>query len=633
MPQAYLLKTNLLKVRVPWTFHDGKIFDIYLLKNGKPDEIRLVNSTERYFYYELNYEFGAEYQLKVNNGYDVPIITNDVTRTATFDDLFHYEGPLGPEYHKEKTIFRVWAPTATNVRIYFHDSERFVTLSRKELGVYEIEQLGDLHGTSYSLFVKVNGGWNETIDPYAYMNTHDSTRSMVVDIDRLKVERFTPEKHEHVTENLIYELHVRDYSVAGKQKTKGKYVSFLEETDYDLRYLKDLGVSHVQLLPVYDYGSVFDNDPYFYNWGYDPVQMNTIEGSYATDPNSPSKLTEFMQMIEAMHKLGLRVNLDMVFNHVFNMQDFCFEKIVPGYFFRYKGLNVSDGSFCGNDFETMRSMGRRYLIDSCMRFVEDFNVDGFRFDLMGINDIQTLNLLREKLNTIDPTIMVYGEGWSMFNTTADQRLLATIPNHREMPGIGFFNDTFRETVRQFQNKEGFVRMMQKYCYYLPFKQSINYVECHDNETLFDFLDGNFSLHNFMTSLTIIAPGIPFLHAGQQFYRSKKGVENSYCSKDDINQLDYHRADEFKDYQNYIKELIAFRHSHTALTHPDATVEYKYENDLDVFVFKHENSIVKVYINLNDYTVYKDALYNFSSSDLKMNDRTSQIAPKSLIIRG
>jgi pullulanase len=385
---------------------------------------------------------------------------------------------------------------------------------------------------------------------------------------------------------------------------KGKYIAFEETCAHDLRYIRDLGVTHIQLLPVYDFGSVWDHEDSLYNWGYDPVQFNTVEGSYATNPNDVTKLLEFQRMVKAIHNQGMRVVMDMVFNHVFDQSSFMWERLVPGYAFRHQDGQISNGSFCGNDIETRQSMMRRYIIDSCMRFVMHFGVDGFRLDLMGLMDITTIQQLRDRLDTVDPTFLLYGEGWQMFQTFAGQHELATIPNHRQTPRVGYFNDLLRNRFKELNNNDIIYQLFAKTNFYLPITQSINYVECHDNETLFDFLHEDFGRHQLITMMTLLAPGIPFLHAGQEFFRTKQGVENSYCSPDEINGIDWPRQDRYRIYTEFIRNILRYRERHIALTHPDAKVTVLDENGLKIFVYEYQNDQAKLVLNLSNRKILR-----------------------------
>ena len=600
MPIAHLIDLKTLRITAEPDFHGGKIFQASLFQGATEVELSFIKQEHHHFFYALQYTVGVQAHLKVNNGFDTPIYHQLWLHSNEFAEMFHTTTPLGPEYHPTHTIFRVWAPTAYDVELRLHQDPLTIHfMTRGERGVYEITIEGDLDDVLYTYVTHVEDKLLETIDPYAWANAFNSTRSLVVNPDKLSGDLFqdVPAAKEHPTQTIIYELSVRDFSMHGAQSNNGKFIAFEEECAHDVRYLKGLGVTHIQLLPVYDFGSVWDQNNFFYNWGYDPVQFNTVEGSFATNPNNSSKLLEFQRMIKALHNQGLRVVMDMVFNHVFSKDAFMWERLVPGYFFRHNDTVNSNGSFCGNDVETRQSMVRRYIIDTCIRFVTHFGVDGFRLDLMGLIDITTINELRAALDKLDPTFMLYGEGWQMFQTFAGQHELATIPNHAQTPRVGYFNDLFRNRLKQMDRVEEIYQLFEKSNGYLPITQSINYVECHDNETLFDALHGDFERHQLLTMMTLLAPGIPFLQAGQEFFRTKGDIENSYCSPDFVNAIDWSRQDRYRVYTEFVRKLIQYRHAHPALTHPDARVSMVDEQGLKIFHYEYQNDSAKLVLNL------------------------------------
>lgn len=601
MPIAHLIDLNTLRITAEPDFHGGQIYQASLFQGETDVALTFIKQEQHHFFYALQYTPGVHAHLKVNNGYDTTIHHQLWLHTNEFEQLFHTSEPLGPEYHETHTTFRVWAPTAINVELRLYQAEvKILFMRRGERGVYECTVQGDLEHVHYTYVAHVEGKLLETIDPYAWTNAFNSTRSVVVNPDKLTDDLYQdlPVANVHPTQNVIYELSVRDFSIHGAQTNKGKYIAFEEECANDVRYLKDLGVTHIQLLPVYDFGSVWEQNNFFYNWGYDPVQFNTVEGSYATSPNDSSKLLEFQRMIKALHNQGLRVVVDMVFNHAFSKDDFMWERLVPGYFFRHLDTVNSNGSFVGNDVESRQSMVRRYIIDTCLRFVNHFGVDGFRLDLMGLIDLKTVNELRAALDQVDPTFLLYGEGWQMFQTFASQLELATIPNHQQTSNVGYFNDLFRNRLKQMDRVDDIYQLFNKTNNYLPITQSVNYVECHDNETLFDALHGDFERHQLLTMMTLLAPGIPFLHAGQEFFRSKGNVENSYCSPDAVNALDWARQNRYRLYTEFIRNVIKYRLSHPALTHPDARVTMIDEHGLKIFHYEYQNDSAKLVINLS-----------------------------------
>lgn len=586
MLNAYLEKMNILVVELDERFHGGELFNIALYKDEEEVELVFLEKNHKTLKYEVDYEFGYTYTLKINNGFDVYVDLSKVVRTKEFDERFKYDGFLGSCYDG-KTKFAVWAPTAEKVRVFLPFLDRSYSMKR-ENGVYTCEVEQDLQGHRYVYVIKRNGAWYESIDPYANLNAENSKYSVVYNLEEVEIDR----KEINPMDQIIYELHVRDYTINRDVAHAGYYLGMKEAKAFE--YIKDLGITHVQLMPVYDFGSVKENSSKFYNWGYDPVQLNVPEGWYSTNENDESKIIEFKQMIDHAHSLGLKVNMDMVFNHVFIMHKHAFEKIVPGYYFRYKGDQLSDGSFCGNDIESSRYMSRRFFLDTVERWVRYYGIDGFRFDLMGIHDCETMNMVRERLDQISPGLMLYGEGWDM--PTLYDKPLANIKNNHLMPRIGHFNDYIRNNFKLLNLHGLFEENI------LPLDKSINYVECHDDETLFDLV--GYEKSKLITTLLILAPGTLFLHAGQEFFRTKKGIRNTYCSPDYINALDWERYEEHKDYVEHIKQMIQLRKDHNNFK------GYDYKLTENQLIISKEQTIT-VRFNLKNHKSKELKPYEFS----------------------
>ncbi len=564
MIKAYLEKMNILVVETSKEFHEGELFNIVLYRENEKVNLLFLEKANGVYKYEVDYTFGHSYNLKVNNGFDIQIDLSIVVRTKEFDERYKYDGFLGSRVINKKTEFVVWAPTAEDVCLFLIDRDKIRRMKRS-VGVYSIEIPRDLTDTRYMYLVKRHGVWVETTDPYNISNIDNSKHSVVYNLEEVSIEREEIDPQDAI----IYELHIRDYTQTKDISHNGKYLGLIESDS--LSYIKDLGVTHIQLQPIYDFGSVVEGSADFYNWGYDPVNCNIPEGWYASGKHHYSKIDEIKELIDSIHKAGLKVNVDMVFNHVFNMQAHSFEKIVPGYYFRYKDDELSNGSFCGNDIESSRYMSRRFIKDTIKRWITYYGVDGFRIDLMGIHDVKTMNDIRGIMDELSPGLMLYGEGWEM--PTLYDGELATIKNHELMPRIGMFNDYFRDNLKRLHLLDLFVENI------LPLSKSVNYVECHDDETLFDFVKDK-AKHKLITTLLILAPGILFIHAGQEFFRTKKGVRNTYCAPDEINALDWESYLENIDYVNYIREMIKFRKEHNNF------LGYSYElNESDISALK------------------------------------------------
>lgn len=560
-------------------------------------------------------------------------------RSQAFDEAYAYDGDdLGCRYSREATTLKVWAPTCDSIKLNIikDQDEKTLDMVKEERGIWTISLDGDYEGASYVYHVAFGDKVNVATDPYAIASTANHQRTVIVNPQKLIVDNQKEglQPLESYTDAVVYELHVRDFSMDDNSgmKNKGKFAAFLEEDTKTpggqlsgLDYLSDLGVTHIQLLPVYDFGSVDEtNWPERYNWGYDPVQYNVPEGSYGSDINDPySRIVELKQVIAKMHSKGLRVIMDVVYNHMYDRDASAFEKIVPGYYFRQdEEGNVSNGSFCGNDFDSTRAMTRKFILESTKMWIDEFGFDGFRFDLMGVLDIDTMNAIYAQTKAIDSNVMVYGEGWNMPTFLPDD-YKATMMNHDQMPGIAYFSDIFREkikggTLEDKFNQGGYgtgdddkaidamhllrgtvlpVSLDGNYVesYFSEPSQTVNYVECHDNHTLWDKLQLSMSeesdetkrlRHKFITGMVILSQGIPFIHAGQEFFRSKGGEHNSYKSSDEVNMFRWMQKDENLEHVDYVKALIELRK-----TYPELRLRNKEEIESFTDIQKVESMIV------------------------------------------
>lgn len=536
--------------------------------------------------------------------------------SADFASKYTYTGnDLGNTYTKAGTKFRVWAPTATKVDLVTYaaadsslSSGTLTTMASSVNGTWTAELTGDKNGLIYNYRVTVNGATNEAVDPYVRATTINGVRGVVVDLDKTDPAGWVAKKPAfsgNPTDAIIYELHVRDLSMDVSSGIpaphKGKYSAFtVLNSNYNgiktgVSAIKDLGVTHVELLPIFDYASVDEANPTF-NWGYDPMNYNVPEGSYSSDPTKPTaRITELKAAIQAMHNQGLRVNMDVVYNHVYTASNFSQELIVPGYWFRTdESGNLTNGSGCGNDVASERPMVRKFIVDSVKYWASEYNLDGFRFDLMGLMDIQTINEVSAELKKIDSTIIIIGEGWDMGTLPADLR--ANQKNISKLNNVAHFNDQIRDglkgsvftpadpgwatgkltarsdvTAGIVGNTEHSIDMAAKWITQSP-AQSVNYVESHDNLALADKITasvkgvtpaGIAQLSHFATSIAFLAQGVPFMQAGQEFLRSKNGDENSYKSSDEINSLKWSTKARNATTTKYFQGLIALRKAHPA----------------------------------------------------------------------
>jgi pullulanase len=543
-----------------------------------------------------------------------------------FDERFYYEGnDLGLTYSAERSLFRLWAPTAWEARVALYrtwngEPVKELDMTRGAKGTWSAAAEEDLQGWFYTYKVRVGDQWNEAVDPYAKAVGINGNRGAIVDLLETNPSGWTMEKppFQSPLDAVIYEVHVRDVSVHPQSgiKHKGKYLGLCEAgtrgpggISTGLDHIAGMGVTHVQLLPVHDYStlSVDETDPEArYNWGYDPQNYNVPEGSYATDPYDPfARIRELKQMVQTLHDRGLRVIMDVVYNHVYDGYRVNFTKLVPGYYLRYrKDGSFSNGAFCGNEVASERPMTRKFIVDSVLYWVKEYNIDGFRFDLMGLHDVGLMQEIRRRLDEHDPSVLMLGEGWNL-DTVLPAELRATLFHAGQLPRIGQFNDRIRNAVKGnqfFAESRGFVggekvelevkKGVAAAVYYddtinsyaLEPDQSINYVECHDNRTLWDRLqlvntsetDEELTrMHRLASAIVLTSQGIPFLHAGQEFMRSKNGVEDSFNSPDEINRLDWERCAERPDDVEYMRNLIMLRRNHPAfrLRNADAIRAY------------------------------------------------------------
>jgi len=542
--------------------------------------------------------------------------------TADFEDQYTYEGDdLGAVWTKEQTVFRVWAPTADAVSVHLYasgheggleDVLQAIPMTADVSGTWVATVEGDLNGTYYTYAVTHGDMIVEACDPYARTTGVNGKRAMVIDLrstDPVNWAEDTPPRTSgDITDAVIYELHVRDLSSdpsSGITQT-GKFLGLIQEgtTNSDgmstgLDHIKSLGVTHIHLLPSYDYASVDETDPEAgFNWGYDPVNYNVPEGSYSTDPyHGEVRVKEFKQMVQGLHEHGIGVILDVVYNHVYSAEDFCFNNIVPGYFSRIDQNGVySNGSICGNDTASERSMVRKYIVDSVKYWADEYHLDGFRFDLLGLIDVQTVNEVIEEVHKTHPHVIFYAEGWNMgTQITKEDVLLANQTNAKETPGMAYFSDMIRDAVRGSNSnasKTGYAAgaggfannvrdsFLGKPAWAQNPSQVVNYVSCHDGYSLFDrltmstqdfSLEERVKMNNLAAAIVMTSQGTPFFQAGEELLRSKPLSEggfdhNSYKSPDSINSIKWDTLSDpmVQDVVAYYTGLIEFRNAHPAL---------------------------------------------------------------------
>ncbi len=591
---------------------DDYIIPISSVIDGGNGKYTLVPASEidPYGSYTLTFD-GTQYSVTMPNVYS----------TDSFEEEFTYTGDdLGAIWTAEYTSFRLWAPTAAAVSINLYESGtegtddliEQIPMESDVCGTWVATLDGDHNGVYYTYSVTVNGETVEACDPYARTTGVNGKRAMIIDLDSTDPAGWENDTDPHadqgINDAIIYELHVRDLSMDDESgiTNKGKFLGLIETGTVNasgistgLDHMKELGITHLHLLPSYDYGSVDETklDTAQFNWGYDPVNYNVPEGSYSTDPyNGEVRVREMKQMVQGLHENGISVVMDVVYNHVQSASDFCFNKIVPDYFTRISDSGVySNGSGCGNDTASERSMVRKYIVDSVLYWVEEYHIDGFRFDLVGLLDTQTVNEIVETVHEKHPNVIFYGEGWTMStNVTKDGYTLATQTNSAETPDFAYFSDNIRDALKGniFNDTErGYVSggggkynivsaMMATPSWTSNPTQIINYASCHDNMTLFDRLTNStpdatveerIQMNNLAAAIYMSAQGTPFMQAGEEMLRTKVKADgtfdsNSYSSSDEVNCLKWgDLSDEaYQQVFDYYKGLIAFRKAHSAL---------------------------------------------------------------------
>ena len=541
---------------------------------------------------------------------------NKLNFSDTFEKEYNYPGQLGAFCSEKGTWIRLWAPTAESVFLHLYGagnltpSAEIIPLEKGKQGVWSFRTTRNLDGWYYDFDVTVDGKTRRTADPYAKACGVNGNRSMILDLRKTDpagwVEDTAPD---HRSETVIYELHVKDFSwdPAGgfADEDRGKFSAFTRtgttlngkgKWATGIDYLKRLGVTHIQLMPVYDYGSVDEeNWRSGYNWGYDPVNYNVPEGSFSSDPyHGEVRVRELKEMIQALHQAGFRVIMDVVYNHTYRA-DSWLERTVPGYYYRHQpDGTLSNGSGCGNELATERAMCAKYILDSCLYWVEEYHMDGFRFDLMGLMDQQLLESVQDALDAQygEGEKLIYGEPWRGGTAhPCKDVVLCDKSSLKHISGrIGAFCDDTRDAVKgsvMDLNAKGFVNGGGIHAYRLhhcltgwagnygayqtPY-QTITYLSCHDDWTLWDKLVStldpkkNYAGSNpavlranrLAAAINLCCQGRPFFLAGEEFGRTKGGIKNSYCSSSEINRLDWNRAWKHRRLVAYYRGLIALR---------------------------------------------------------------------------
>ncbi|MDR2126358.1 MAG: type I pullulanase [Prevotellaceae bacterium] len=545
----------------------------------------------------------------------------------SFDDYPVYNGDdLGLTYSPKSSKFRLWSPAADSVKLNIYSNgvngepdATYVMLPDKN-GTWIYKADKDLKGKFYTFQVKENGKWlAETPGIWAKAAGANGNRAAIIDFSETNPENWENDKKPKLanfTDIIIYEIHLRDFSISPTSGiiNKGKFLSLTEQGTISpegektgIDHLKELGITHIHLLPVFDFASIDETklDENSYNWGYDPQNYNLPEGGYSTNPYEPkTRIREFKEMVKSLHSNGFRVVMDVVFNHTFFNEKSNLYLTAQKYFYRYNADGSwSNASGCFNETASERQMMRKYIVDSVKYWATEYHIDGFRFDLMGIHDIETMNAVRVALDETDSSIFVYGEGWTANSSPLAEDLRAVKRNTKQLNNIAVFCDDLRDALRgNWYNSKtgGFVSGVEgheesvklgitgavqhpqidyskvKYsnqAYTNSPAQLINYVSCHDDLCLMDkiketappdtSIDDLLRFNKLAQTVVLTSQGIPFIYAGEEICRDKKGIHNTFKSPDEINRIDWSNKTKYKDVFNYYKGLITLRKSYSS----------------------------------------------------------------------
>ena len=641
----------------------GKTDGVFTLKSedGKAIQVTGVQGSKTEYTLSLSVDLSlAKKYLLGFDGYEYQVAMPTDYSTQEFEEQYTYSGnDLGASWSKDKTTFKVWAPTADEVKVNLYKSGtkgtndliESINMTKGEKGVWSAEKTGDLNGTYYTYTAVQGDVSTEACDPYARTTGVNGDRAMVIDLDSTDPAGWAndsgPNQGMSYNDSVIYELHVRDFSIDESSgisaDNKGKFLGLTEKGTTNttgqttgLDYLVDLGVTHIHLLPSYDYGSVDETklDEAQYNWGYDPVNYNVPEGSYSTDPyDGETRVKEMKQMVKTLHDNNINVIMDVVYNHVYDADEFCFNQLVPQYFSRTnEDGSYSNASGCGNDTASERAMVRKYIVDSVNYWADEYHIDGFRFDLVGLLDADTINEVVKTVHQKHPDAVFYGEGWTMNSAVSKPNItMATQANSAKTPNFAYFSDTIRDAIKgdNFNVKNtGFVNgatgLEQTIadCFTAATwwckspTQTVNYASCHDNYTLWDKISVSRSdasekdrirMNNLAAAIYMTAEGIPLIHAGEEILRTKPsldpenehGVEhNSYNLPDSVNSIKWSdlNKEEYRNVRDYYKGLIEFRKNHAALrltsaADVKANVSYRWiTNEVVMFVIGGNDTI-------------------------------------------
>lgn len=509
-------------------------------------------------------------------------------------------------YTPEKTTFTFWSSIAEKmeVRLYnTYDASEFevITLQEKNDDYWTATVKGDQLGKFYTVCSYQNGEWGqESPGIFAKAVSVNGQKAAIIDMQATNPEGWENDQRPAMTDPtdvVVYETHMRDFTIDATSgiANKGKFIAFTEQGTQTaeglasgIDHLKELGITHIQILPMYDYGSIDETtlDLNKYNWGYDPVNYNVPEGGYSTNPYDPAtRIREAKTMIQALHAAGIRVIMDVVYNHTYSVEGCALGRVVPQYFYRMnEDGTYANGSGCGNETASDKEMMRQFMVESVCYWAREYHIDGFRFDLMGIHDQETMRQIRAALDEIDPSIITYGEGWAASSPAYPYEQLAMKQWTYTMPRVGAFSDDIRNALigSPFDHHRGFASgntaSRDAVCYGLVAcpdwsgepMQHVSYITCHDNYCLRDRIEvaaaeeieaTKLRMNKLAQTAVMVSQGMTFFYGGEELFRTKQGVENSYQSPDSINVIEWTNKQTYNDLFTYYREIIKIRRQH------------------------------------------------------------------------
>ena len=550
-------------------------------------------------------------------------------------------------YSPAKTQFAFWSNVAEQMEVLIYDEANSdlgetVALKKGENDFWTASVKGDLAGKYYTVRSFQNGEWTpEAPGIFAKAVSINGKRAAIIDLKATNPEDFDKDVRPAMpdpTDIVVYETHLRDFTMSPNSgiEHKGKFLALTEEAP--LKYLRELGITHLQILPMFDYGSIDETtlDQNRYNWGYDPVNYNAPDGGYSTNPYDPAcRIREAKQMIQALHKAGIRVIMDVVYNHTYDVMGCALGRVVPKYFYRLnEDGTYANGSGCGNETASDHEMFRQFMVESVCYWAREYHIDGFRFDLMGIHDQETMRQIRAALDKIDPTILIYGEGWAAMSPAYPYEELAMKQWTYKMPRVGAFSDDIRNALigSPFDHERGFAsgnpagaKDLMRGLIACPEwsgepMQHVSYITCHDNYCVRDRIEVSapeeteetkIRMNKLAQTAVLVSQGMSFIYGGEELYRTKQGIDNSYQSPDSINTIPWENREKYADLHDYYQAMIAIRHAHKGFRLGSAEAVQEHVEFLDA-----DNDQVIVYCikNLEGIDTAKSLIVLLNGSD-------------------